>query len=282
MTTDSLPITVLVPESAAAPIEVYDQHAALKVAVVEREGINALSDEWDAPGVYLLLDRHGPDGTWGVYAGKAPAGIRARLGAHLRNKDHWYRAVLVRRDTTFGFNSAQIGFLEGRLYDLFHAAEDAQLHNLQRPGDETLPPYDRQMLELVVLPVARVLRLIGHDPATADDNPTPATGRSRTSRFIGITLEQVVDAGLLGVGTQLVSTNGAWPATARVAERGQIDYDGTLFATPSAAASAVKSGPANGWDFWAIESDTGRTTLATLRAKLLADERSESNLPGTE
>lgn len=168
------------------------------------------------------------------------------------------------------------------LYDLLHAAEDAQLHNLQRPGDETLPPYDRQMLELIVLPVARVLRLIGHDPATADDNPTPAAGWSRTSRFLGVTLERVVDAGLLGVGTQLVSSNGAWPATARVAERGQIDDDGTLFATPSAAASAVKNGPANGWDFWAVESDTGRTTLATLRAKLLADERSESNPPGTE
>ena len=38
MTTDSLPVTVLVPENAAAPIEVYDQHAAFKLAVVERDG----------------------------------------------------------------------------------------------------------------------------------------------------------------------------------------------------------------------------------------------------
>jgi hypothetical protein len=266
---DSLPITVLVPEGPEGPIEVYDQHAALKLAVVERSEIGALSEEWDTPGVYLLVDRHGPDGTWGVYAGKAPAGIRARLSAHLRNKDHWYRAVLVRRDTTFGFNSAQVGFLEGRLYDLLQSAEDAELHNANRPSDETLPPYDRQLLELVVLPVARVLRLIGHDPATADDAATSVDKGRRTSRFYGITLSEIIDAGLLAEGTALVSTNGAWPANARVVTGGEIDMDGTTYPTPSAAASAVKGGPANGWDFWAVEGGTGRTTLATLRAKLL-------------
>lgn len=36
MITDSLPITVLIPENVAAPIEVYDQHAALKLAGLDR------------------------------------------------------------------------------------------------------------------------------------------------------------------------------------------------------------------------------------------------------
>ena len=71
---DALPLTVLVPEDASGIIEVFDQHAALKIAIVEREGAHLLSDEWDAPGVYILLDRAAPDGTWGVYAGKAPLG----------------------------------------------------------------------------------------------------------------------------------------------------------------------------------------------------------------
>lgn len=269
MTTDSLPVTVLIPENSAVPIEIYDQHAALKVAVVERDGIGALADEWDTPGVYLLLDRHSPEGTWGVYAGKAPAGIRARLGSHVRNKDHWYRAILVRRDTTFGFNSAQVGFLEGRLYDLLQAAEDARLHNANRPSDETLPPYDRQMLELVVLPVTRVLRLLGHDPATADESTTSTTTARRSSRFFGITLGEIIDAGLLAEGTPLVSTNGAWPANATVAPGGEINVEGTIYPSPSAGAAAVKDGPANGWDFWAVDTETGRTTLATLRAQLL-------------
>lgn len=265
---DALPFTVLVPDTAVNPIELYDQHAALKVAVAERSGAHLLEPEWDAPGVYLLVDRPDQDGTWGAYVGKAPAGIRARLTSHLRTKDHWYRAILVRRDTTFGFNSAQLGWLEGRLYDLLDAAEDAVLHNANRPTDETLPPYDRQMLELVVVPVTRVLRLLGHDPATIDDAQPPAPGR-RTSRFYGITLAQLIDARLLAVGATLVSMNGAWPATARVIDGGQVEWKGVAYPTPSAASSAVKHGASNGWDFWAVETDTGRTTLATLRARYL-------------
>lgn len=272
---DTLPFTVLVPSDGMSPIEVFDQHAALKMAVVERTGASVLSDEWDAPGVYLLVDRHGADGTWGVYVGKAPAGIKARLGSHLRNKDHWYRAVLIRRDTTYGFNSAQIGWLEGRLHDLLVAAEDAQLHNANRPSDETLPPYDRQMLELVVVPVARLLRLIGHDPMTTDDATSPSTQRS--SRFYGISLAQIVDSGLLEVGSQLVSTNGAWPASAIVRDGGQIEVADVVYATPSAAATAVKDGPANGWDFWSVHSPSGRVSLATLRANYLLASKSTTN-----
>ena len=43
MTTDSFPVAVLIPEGPSAPIEVYDQHAALKLAIVEREGVRSLS-----------------------------------------------------------------------------------------------------------------------------------------------------------------------------------------------------------------------------------------------
>ena len=71
----------------------------------------------------------------------------------------------------------------------------------------------------------------------------------------------------------LVSTNGAWPASARIVTGGQIDLEGTVYPSPSAAAAAVKDGPANGWDFWAVESSTGRTTLATLRAQLLESRK---------
>jgi hypothetical protein len=268
MSADALPITVLIPETGELPIEVYDQHAALRLAVVDRAGAHLLSDEWDVPGIYLLLDRHDPDGRWGVYVGKAPAGIRSRLGSHLRNKDHWYRAVLVRRDTTFGFNSAQVGWLEGRVYDLMTTAEDARLHNGNRPSDESLPPYDRQMLEMVVLPIQRILRLLGHDPATADD-AAAAPRAKRTSRFFGITLTQIIAAGLLAEGAPLVSSNGAWPASATVGPQGSVLYDGTSYPSPSAAACAVKNGPANGWAFWTVDDGTGRTTLATLRARYL-------------
>ena len=66
---DSLLLTLLVPENVSTPIEVIDQHAALKMAVVDRAGAHLLGPDWDAPGVYLLLDRHEVKGSWGVLAG---------------------------------------------------------------------------------------------------------------------------------------------------------------------------------------------------------------------
>mgnify|MGYP000120468488 CR=1 FL=1 len=271
---DSLPFTVVIPEDHYDWIEIYDQHAALKMAVVERNGAILTNEEWDAPGVYILLDRPDADGRWGVYAGKAPAGIRARLRDHLRNKDHWYRALLIRRDTTLGFNSAQIGWLEGRLYDLFTVATDAVLHNGNRPRDETLPPYDRQMLEMVILPVRRVLRLLGHDPATADDDPE-LSPTPRSKRYHGITVAQLIETGVLYPGTTLTSTNGAWPASAAVTMTGEIVYAGEVYLSPSGAAEAAKDGPANGWEFWAVETDTGKVPLSVLRERCRA--RLEAN-----
>lgn len=266
---DSLPVTVLLPETVADPIVMYDAHAALRIAVMERGFVQRLGPEWDQPGNYLLLDAIAPDGKWGCYVGKAaPGGIRSRLMSHLKTKDHWRRALLIQRDTTHGFNSAQVAWLEGRLYDLMDNAEDAVLSNGNRPKDETLPVYDRATLEACVLPVRRILRLLGHDPATADDNGPSNLGpvRTRTSKFLGITLADLLKAGLVTPGTLLVSTNGAWSATATVTATG-IEFNGTEYATPSAAAGAVKDGPANGWEFWAIDTATGKVALATLRAR---------------
>jgi len=278
MTTDSLPLTVLVPETSTEAINVFDQHAALHLAIIERSGAHALTDEWDVPGMYLLLDPIHADGTYGVYVGKAPAGIRARLVQHVKGKDHWSRALLLRRDTTYGFNSAQIGWLEGRFYDLLDAAANAELHNGNRPSDETLPPYDRQMLELVILPVSRVLRLLGYDPSTPDDSATPAKKGTRTSKFFGITVKQLVDAGGLAPGP-VVSTNGAWPATAEITAEGWVLLNGKKYDNPSAAAGAVKGGAANGWDFWAVETPTGKVSLATLRARHLEKAKPTTSAP---
>lgn len=265
---DSLPFTVLVPETAASPIEVYDQHAALRMAIVERPGAHLIAGEWDVPGVYVLLDPVTPDGRWGAYVGKAPAGIATRLRNHLKTKDHWSRALLVRRDTTYGFNSAQIGYLEGRLYDLLQAAELAELSNSQRPGDETVPPYDRQVLDGAVIPISRLLRLVGYDPSTGDDELPSA--QSRSSRFHGITVADLVHGGLIAEGAHVVSTNGAWPATGRVLGDGSIETEHGVFDRPSRAAMAAKDGgAANGWEFWAVETPSGPVPLATLRVRYL-------------
>jgi CRISPR-associated DxTHG motif protein len=78
--------------------------------------------------------------SWKEY--DTPAGIRARLLQHASHKDHWSRAVLIQLDTTHGLNSAQVAWLEGRVYDPLSAAQDVTLHNKNRPGDETLPAFN--------------------------------------------------------------------------------------------------------------------------------------------
>lgn len=138
------------------------------------------------------------------------------------------------------------------------------------------------MLEASVLPISRILRLIGYDPATADDATATALATAKkTSRFYGITLKQVIDAGYLSAGVTVVSTNSVWPATGTINSDGSLSVDGTTHPTPSAAASSVKNGAAaNGWDFWAIDTKSGKVTLATLRARYV-DDLAASKTPQT-
>ncbi|MGW2306491.1 restriction system modified-DNA reader domain-containing protein [Actinomadura luteofluorescens] len=274
---DSLATNVVIPGSAQEPIEVYIDHVALRMAIVERAGARTIGSDWDVAGVYALLDPTASDGTWGVYMGKAPAGIRSRLSTHLSQKDHWSRAVLVRRDTRYGFHSAQVGWLEGRLYDLLDAASNARLHNIRRPVDETLPPHDRQMLESCVMPFVRVLRLLGHDASVASAKLEPTLPPPRVSsgsnkrlrRKIHGTVRDLLAAGLLEAQAKIVSTSPARPAEATVLPDGRIEYDGRLFASPSGAADYVTKGSENGWTFWAVDTDIGRVTLDSLRKRLV-------------
>lgn len=169
---DDLPVTALLPGSLVEPIVIYDSLTALRMAVVERAGAHLLGSEWDIPGDYILLDPVDGDGNYGAYVGQAPAGLRSRLGSHLRTKDHWRRALLITKDTTFGFHSAHAGWLEGRLWQLLNDAEHAELHNGNRPKDETLPPYERTALEACARPSA----------GSCASSAAASTARARTGR----------------------------------------------------------------------------------------------------
>jgi len=265
---DDLPITALLPGSAVEPIVIYDSLTALRMAVVERAGAHLLGAEWDIAGDYILLDPVDADGDYGAYVGQAPAGLRSRLGNHLRTKDHWRRALLIAKDTTFGFHSAHAGWLEGRLWQLLNDAEHAELHNGNRPKDETLPAYERTALEACVVPISRVLRLLGYSVDSPGDAEPAPSGRRRHTHH-GVTVAELIAEGMLPAGTRLTSTNGVYPANARIDADGSITMDGTTYETPSAAAAAARGGAANGWDFWAVDADGRRTPLASYRARLL-------------
>lgn len=276
---DVLPVTVLLATEAGQPVTVLDGNAALRMAVVSRDSLSALGEEWDKPGVYLLLDPVALDGAYGAYVGKAPAGLRDRLRNHLRNKDHWSRAVLVIRDTTYGWDSAQVGWLEGRLYDLLDGATLATLSNKMRPQDETVRPYDRAAMEAATEPIAAVLRLLGCSPDTFADE-APASDALRTApsgpadrarpRQYTVSIADLIRAGDLVAGERLSSTQRSAPATATLQADGTLAYDGTAYTSPSAAGSAVRGGKAtNGWTFWAAERDGSALPLATIRARYL-------------
>lgn len=271
---DRMPFTVLVPDSPYEPIELFDQSAALRMTLVDIQGVSRLDASWDSPGVYVLLDRVDEENQWTAYVGQAAAGLRSRVSEHVRSKDGWRRALLVRRDTTYGFHSAQVGWLEGRLHDLLTASEAAVVRNRQKPGDSTLPPYDIAMLEATMEPIARAMRMFGYDPASADDAPGHETRRGRKHTHHGVRMSDLFAAGMVQVGQRLVSMYPIWPADARIAEGGRIDWDGQLFDTPSGAGdAAVKSqghnSGVNGWEYWAIETPTGRVALSVLRARFM-------------
>jgi hypothetical protein len=259
-----LPFTVLLPDTSRSPIEIHDHSVGLRMVLVEKQSVHFLSSEWDVPGVYLLLDPVQADGTFGVYVGKAPAGIRARLKTHERGRS-WARALLIQRATLHGLTSAHAGWLEGDLYGLFLAAERATLHNTLVPGDDTVPSYDLRTLESFRDPIVRVLRLLGYDPESSDDNSGPRVVSKRGYTFHGVTIAELINAGLLQAGDQLLSVNGSWPASAEVNADGTIFCNGHAYSSPSSAASAVKGGAANGWDFWAAVGVGTSTLLSVLR-----------------
>lgn len=273
-----LPFTVLLADEPGQPIEIHDHSVGLHMVLVEKSWVHRLSSDWDVPGVYLLLDPVQADGTFGVYVGKAPAGMRARLQQHERKKA-WSRALLIRRATLHGLTSAHTGWLEGDLHDLLTSAERAEVHNAQTPGDDTVPSYDLRMLESFRDPIVRVLRLLGYETKSVDvDSPTGASARRRNSTYHGVTLAELLTAGLVSGGDRLVSINGSWPASAEVNSDGTISYNDQTYPTPSAAASAVKGGAANGWDFWAVDDAGMSTRLSSLRERALKRrEAGESN-----
>ncbi|MBW8483952.1 hypothetical protein [Actinomadura parmotrematis] len=270
---------VTVPETAAHPVEIYIDHAALCVAIVERHGMMSLPGFWDVPGAYILLDSPSAEGDGVRHVGEAPAGIRTRLMSRAGGEVRWSRALLIRRDTSHGFRSDQIGPLGDRLRDLFDTSGSVRLCGKGRTGDENLAPHDRQMLDSCVMPIARVLRLIGHDPA--EHAWTPPTSLSMVAApppaevpppvqktRHDCTVLDLINAGLLKPYDRLFSTSAKRPGEALVLPDGHIEYGDQVFTSVSGAARELVGTSINGWYAWAVDSPDGRVELATLRSAL--------------
>jgi hypothetical protein len=259
------PVLLLVGGSSADPMSVQVEGYGLDMVVVNKESLRLLGNDWDAPGFYILLGRSQDFGKFTAYVGEATKqSLRSRVSQHVRTEKNRDRALLV---TGQGFDSAAIGYLEGRFYDVLTNAAAAEVLNRLQPKDETVPEYRRVALDRYVEPVTLALRALGCPPDTADQRPTAAT---RKRRVFTESVADLIDAGLLKAGTRLRPLRKRFDTPATVLPDGSLEVEGTSFATVSAAAKAVTGTSSEaGWVFWVAPSGDGSlVSLFDLRARL--------------
>lgn len=154
-----IPAIVLLPESAEAPEEIVLDSFALRLAIVQKGQHNKVSSHFERHGFYMLFSRL-PNLRYSVYTGKAGLQpVKGRISQHQSKRDYDV-AVMVVRDTTHGFNSAQVGWLEGRFVELFKNLPWAEVKNGPQPSDETLPAFEQEILNGFVDPICRVLDML--------------------------------------------------------------------------------------------------------------------------
>ena len=109
------------------------------MTLVNRESVGLLDDSWDVLGVYILLglSEDDPD-CYQAYVGEvSKRTLLLRIKEHAGGKPWWSRALHI-TSASDAFNSAEIGWLEGQLYDVLNSAVSAEVMNMGRPGDESL------------------------------------------------------------------------------------------------------------------------------------------------
>lgn len=265
-----IPVNVQIPIAATAPVVADFVAHALRVAIVNRRDVERLpSDEWSVPGIYVLLT---DDGTHHLYVGQA-VDVRKRLLQH-RGKPRldWTRAVVIKRDTSHGFNSAEIGYLEGRVAAEVAAIPGVTVVEGKRDQDTTLPPHMLLSLDDLLSSVLAALRLAGVDTHKDADEPESRGNRSAGLRKTPIaksgTVADLLTAGLLRAGAELWLSQGGRVASATVTTAGEIIVAGVAYASPSRAAQqALGLQSSNGWTTWHV-GDLKGPTLDALRNRL--------------
>lgn len=274
------PVNVQIPSDTEAPIIADFVEHALRVAYFDRQHWASLpATDWDAPGVYVLMTA---DGSNRVYVGQARK-LRGRLQQH-NNKEKlpWRRALAVKRDTTAGFNTAEIGYLEGRIAAELNALHQITVIEGQTSGDETLPKHMMISLDAFVKSILGALRLAGLDISrsnpqtlTEDEQPSSAPVPSNKPNKT-VTVADLVSSGLLQAGHALFLSQAGKEAEGSVTADGEIIVRGVSYKSPStAAAKALELQSSNGWTTWKVGSQSG-PPLDTLRPQWLIQQTEEA------
>lgn len=271
----SLPtvISFSVPAVPDEPMVASLRYDGLRLAYVHRDAVGRLDDSWRSYGVYILLGRDDTCGTgeYRAYVGQAQA-LAARVPQHRNAKPWASHALLIARpdDPDFAFNLAEIGWLEGRLHAMLERAQYAVVENRAATGSSGLDATARSALESLARPVSAALRTLGYPTVTPEQSSDVAEKASRrTNTYHGVTVAELIEAGLLADDTVLHPTTSLYEGEATVTSEGTLVVHGVEHSSPSPAASQVTGGPRNGWEFWGVASGDGTiTSLKDLRTRL--------------
>ena len=227
-------------------------------------------------GVYVLAGLD-PDGKrpQKIYVGEGDV-VRTRVDMHHKEKDFWTHGyVLTSKDSSL--NKAHVRYLELRLIEIEHKADNAVIDNLNAPPRPSLIESEIADMEAYLDNALLLLPLVGvtvFDIVSADATASPSGGGSSTPlsgkryTFKGhLTSAEAVDdprgftvlEGALGRRETKIMSKGYENLRTKLAEEGILllyndkqlrltkNY---VFDSPSSAASVLSGGSKNGRVEW--------------------------------
>jgi len=238
----------------------------------ELDGVLA-REETAKSGVYFLSGIDSESGKSAVYVGEAES-IRDRLRGHL-DKDFWNHVVFfISKDENL--TKAHVRYLEGRLIEQARLAGRALVMNGQSSGSK-LPESDREDMEIFLGRIHQLMPVLGADAllpiGSAPEGPAEkqilvceikglkASGHLTPTGFVVLKGSQAVlkeRASAHQYPYTLVSRNRLIEDGTLVEEREHLKFTRDAeFSSPSAAATVVHGGSANGLLAW--KSKGGKT-----------------------
>lgn len=247
-------------------------------------------EEARKPGIYFLTGINSETGKPRVYVGEAEV-VRTRLKGHL-DRDFWKTVIFfVSKDENL--TKAHIKYLEGKLIEMTKAADRFELENTNSSGSH-LPESDTADMDVFLAKVEQLLPVLGQDflkPVVKETVPVKATELlTCTIKKVKATGRQTENGFLVLKGSEAVLEERPsvkkypYPSTVR----SQLLSEGVLteqsdrlafakdyeFTSPSAAASVVHGGHANGLISW---KNSKGITLKELEQKEVANKAIDSD-----